>query len=239
MRLAAMEQVGLTRLLGEIEPASDQRNHHSDSTDVLVVHNTGDTPVVGNQHWHSDRSFHLRPSRYTVLYGELIGHGGGETLFADMVAAHRQAPSSWKTGLAEAVGVHSYDKLARLRAEVHDQPIQADYATLFPPVRHPVVRAHPESGTPAFYLSELCLARIESEAGVPSDISVEELHAHATQDRFVYRHQWRPEDVVIWDNARVMHRAAQLPAGSQRVLHRTTTAGDPPQPAEPMAADGR
>lgn len=223
--LSALEQAAFTRLLGPLEPASDMRNHHPDTTDVMVVDNSGTTPVVGNQCWHSDRSFLAEPTRYTVLSGQVVPASGSETLFADMTGAYRSAPEAWKRTLRGAMGVHSYDKLAHMRAAIHNAPVQPDYARLFPPVRHPLIRVHPESGTAAFYLSELCLARIEPEAGV----SVEELHAHATRPESVYRHAWCAGDVVIWDNCRVMHRAGTLMPGVARILYRTTTAGEPPE----------
>ncbi|PZG48088.1 hypothetical protein C1I98_12865 [Spongiactinospora gelatinilytica] len=232
--LSAPEQAAFTRSLGPLEPASDLRNHHPDSTDVMVVDNSGSTPVVGNQWWHSDRSFLPAPTRYTVLYGRLIPPSGSETLFADMVAACREAPAPWRAVLRKAHGVHSYDRLAHLRAEIHQAPVQPDYATRFPPVRHPMIRVHPETGSVAFYLSELCLDRIESADGTPvGDLSLGELHAFATDERYVYRHTWRRDDVVIWDNCRVLHRAGRLRPGVPRILHRTTTAGDPPEPGFP------
>ncbi|MEO3807731.1 TauD/TfdA family dioxygenase [Sphaerisporangium sp. B11E5] len=232
--LSALEQAAFTRLLGPLEPASDMRNHHPDSTDVMVVDNSGTTPVVGNQCWHSDRSFLPEPTRYTVLSGQVIPSSGSETLFADMAGACRSAPEAWKRMLRGAMGVHSYDKLAHMRAAIHNAPVQPDYARLYPPVRHPVIRAHPESGTAAFYLSELCLARIEPEDGTPVDISVEDLHAHATKEELLYRHAWRVGDVVIWDNCRVMHRAGALEPGVARILYRTTTAGGPPEAGVPV-----
>ncbi|GAA1259286.1 TauD/TfdA family dioxygenase [Sphaerisporangium rubeum] len=227
--LSALEQAAFTRLLGPLEPASDMRNHHPDSTDVMVVDNSGTTPVVGNQCWHSDRSFLPEPTRYTVLSGQVIPASGSETLFADMAGAYRGAPEAWRRTLRGATGVHSYDKLAHMRAAIHNAPVQPDYARLFPPVRHPLVRLHPESGTAAFYLSELCLARIEPGAGDSVDVSVEELHAHATRPESVYRHAWSAGDLVIWDNCRVMHRAGTLTPGPARILYRTTTAGGAPE----------
>ncbi|MDF5754302.1 TauD/TfdA family dioxygenase [Spongiactinospora sp. TRM90649] len=232
--LPALAQAAFTRLLGPLEPASDMRNHHPDSTDVMVVDNSGRTPIVGNQWWHSDRSFLPEPTHYTVLFGRTVPPSGTETVFADMVAACRRMPAPWRTALRGALGVHSYDRLAHLRAESHRAPVQPDYAVRFPPVRHPVVRLHEESGAAALYLSELCLTGVESERGTPVEgVSVDGLHAHATAGEFLYRHPWRPGDVVIWDNCRVMHRAGELRPGVARILHRTTTAGGPPLPAVP------
>ena len=238
LELTAAEQVALTRLLGKPEVVTDMRNHHPESRDILVVSNSGATPVVGNRCWHSDRSFLPEPTRYTMLRAEVVPPHGGDTLFADMAEAYAQSPASWKETLSGAVGVHSYDKIARLRSEIHREPIEEGYEKTYPPVRHPAVRAHPETGTPALYLSDLCLARIESEGGTSVRIPLDELHAHATEDRFVYRHRWHVGDVVIWDNASVMHKADMQLWKLPRVLHRTTTASPPPRPAPRYVPDG-
>jgi alpha-ketoglutarate-dependent taurine dioxygenase len=237
LELVPAEQVALTRLLGKPEVVTDLRNHHPESRDILVVNNSSATPVVGNRCWHSDRSFLPEPTRYTMLRAEVVPPRGGDTLFADMVGAYAQSPASWKESLSDAVGVHSYDKIAQLRSEIHRKPIEEGYEKLYPPVRHPVVRAHPETGTPALYLSDLCLTHIESANGGLVVVPLDKLHAHATEDRFVYRHRWRVGDVVIWDNARVMHRADLRLWKLPRVLHRTTTASPPPRPAAGYVPD--
>ncbi|WP_211716443.1 TauD/TfdA family dioxygenase [Nocardiopsis sp. MG754419] len=229
MELAPREQVALTRLLGPPEVVTDLRNHHPDSTDILVIKNAGTTPVVGNTHWHSDRSFLPEPTRFTVLRADVVPDQGGDTLFADMTAAHRELDEEWRSMLTGAEAVHSYDTIARTRSRVHDTPLEQGYARKYPPTVHPLVRAHPESGTPALYLNELCMAALHRPDRVPVTVGVAELHAYATQERFVHRHHWNPGDVVVWDNARVLHRASDLPPGLSRVLHRTTTAGVAPR----------
>ena len=190
-----------------------------------MVSNAGGTPVVGNLCWHSDRSFLPEPTRYTILRADVVPELEGDTLFADMVAAYDEAPPEWKAVLEGALGVHTYDKTARLRAQIHQTEIE-EYESRYPPVRHPIVRSHPETGTPALFLSELCLARIEYEDGTPvSGVTPEDLLAHATRDRFVYRHKW------LRGNPRVLHKASALAPGLPRVMHRTTTAGGVPRPA--------
>jgi taurine dioxygenase len=229
--LTPSAQVALTRLLGEPEPVWDVLNRHPDHPDVQVISSGGRTPAVGAQLWHTDRSFQAEPTRHTILHGRDMPPGEGDTLFADLAGAYDAAPSRWKRALAGAVGVHVYDRLARLRASMHGEDLEQRYTQRFPPVRHPVVRVHPETGRRALYVNELCLDRIEDALGEPVGVSVEELHAHATAKHGVYRHRWRPGDVVIWDNARVLHRATALPPGTRRVLHRSTTAGGRPRAA--------
>lgn len=137
------------------------RNHHPENLEVLVVNNLGRTPVIGNLCWHSDRSFLLTPTRYTILHGVVVGANGmGDTLFADMVGAYAEAPVDWKHVMEGAQGVHTYDKTARLRAQLHNTELE-EYVSRYPPVRHPLVRSchDPRPNTPALFISELCLVR--------------------------------------------------------------------------------
>ncbi|HET6859977.1 MAG TPA: TauD/TfdA family dioxygenase, partial [Streptomyces sp.] len=183
-----------------------------------------------------DRSFLPRPTRYTLLRAAVTPEHGGDTLFADMTGAYAGAPPSWRESLCTAAGVHTYDRIARLRSVIHRGPVESGYAEKYPAVRHPLVRVHPESGAPAFYLNELTLVDMEPSDGRLIGIPLEKLHAHATEERFVHRHRWHAGDLLIWDNARVMHRADALPPGLPRVLHRTTTSGCRPRFARHLAA---
>ena len=233
------EHIALTKLLGEPEVVTDMRNHHPESLEVLVVNNLGRTPVIGNLCWHSDRSFLLTPTRYTILHGVVVGANGmGDTLFADMVGAYAEAPVDWKHVMEGAQGVHTYDKTARLRAQLHNTELE-EYVSRYPPVRHPLVRSchDPRPNTPALFISELCLARLEYDDGtVVPGLTPDILLEHATQYRFVYRHRWVPGDVIIWDNRRILHKVASLTPGVPRVLHRTTTADDVPVAVTPQVS---
>lgn len=228
MELTPGRQVELTRGLGVPTLDPDMDNRHPDTPELLVVDNSGDTPVVGNDVWHTDGSFLRRPIRYTMLRAVALPTSGGDTLYADLQTAYDNLPPQWRDVLAGAIGLHAYDRIAATRADAHNNPAALAGTSTYTPVRHPIIRAHPDTGAPVLFVNDLCLARIESGDGVPVELTVAELIAHATQDRFVYRHQWAAGDVVVWDNARALHRAdfaAELP----RVMHRTTTAGDIPQ----------
>ena len=92
----------------------------------------------------------------------------------------------------------------------------------------PVVRTHPETGRRALFVSEHFTTRI---VGLPEDEGralLEELFAHSVQPGFVYRHRWKPHDLVFWDNRSLLHLAAGTPAHLRRKLYRTTVEGDVP-----------
>ena len=97
-----------------------------------------------------------------------------------------------------------------------------------PPVVHPVVRTHPETGRQALFVSEHFTTRI---VGLPDDESaalLAELFAHSVKPQHIYRHQWQPHDMVFWDNRSLMHLAAGCPLEQRRTLYRTTIEGDVP-----------
>jgi alpha-ketoglutarate-dependent 2,4-dichlorophenoxyacetate dioxygenase len=98
---------------------------------------------------------------------------------------------------------------------------------MFTPVRQRLVRTHPVTGRPSLYLSSHAGAIL----GMPmaeARILLRDLNEHATQPRFVYAHQWRPGDVVMWDNRQVMHRVRRYDDDQPRDMRRTTVAGDRP-----------
>lgn len=230
MELDPCQLVELTSMLGPVEIVWDVLNRAPSTDYAQVLSNQGHTPAVGADRWHTDRSFMAEPTRRTVLYPSVLPPVGGDTLFVDTKAAYRDLPTELKQKLATCVGVHSYDTLGSLRSKVHGDQLEGSYADAFSEVRHPVVRAHPESGDPALYVNALALTRLESPDGAAVDVNLESLYEHTTQLRFSYRHEWRRGDVVIWDNACVLHRATALAADQHRVLYRTTTSGTSPRP---------
>jgi taurine dioxygenase len=231
--LDPFELVELTQYLGPVEVVWDVFNRHPQTDYVQVLSNEGRTPAVGADRWHTDRSFMFKPTRHTILHPFVLPAAGGDTLFADTKAAYQALPSDVQERRAMCVGVHTYEAIGSMRAEAHGDQFESAYADAFNAVRHPVVRAHPETGEPSLYVNALTLNRVETIDGDLVDVNLEQLYEHATGDRFLHRHKWRAGDVVIWDNACVMHRATALAPDQRRVLYRTTTAGDSPRPLRP------
>jgi taurine dioxygenase len=121
--------------------------------------------------------------------------------------------------------VHDLDA-SRQRAG--EPPMTAKQRAEAPPVEHPVVRTHPATGRKLLYISR----HVSHFSGLDrkdSDELLESLMAHATRERFVFRHRWGPREVVMWDNRCTMHCATPYDAGAERrVLHRTVVIGDVP-----------
>ena len=180
----------------------------------------------GNYFWHTDKSYHSVPSFLTMLHAVELPPEGGDTQFANMVLAYRALPEETKRRIAGLRCIHSWEA-SRLASG--SRPASEAEIRERPPVEHPLVRIHPDTGENALYIG----THAGGIAGMPEaegQALLAELLAHATQPDFVYAHRWRPGDLVIWDNRCLLHRAIAnyAMATHRRVLHRTVVRGTVP-----------
>ena len=189
---------------------------------------------LGDRLWHSDSSFRPTPAGYSLLSGRIIPSYGGDTEFADMRAAYDALDARTKAEIEPLVCEHSllYSRQTIGFSEFSDQERQD-----FRPVRHSLVRPDPRTGRKSLFLSAHA-GLIEGWTIPESRMFLRDLTEHATQPQFVYRHAWRPNDLVIWDNGVTMHRARRFDPQEVRDVRRTTLAGaaiatSPPHVAMP------
>jgi len=176
--------------------------------------------------WHSDGEDKRIPNAGSMLYAKEIPPSGGDTLFADMYAAYEALPEALRQRIAGRRGRFSRIDMHQVHYP-HLPPLSEADKRARPDVFHPLVRRHPGSGRPALFVGRWTrdVEGMEPEEG---RALVEELFAHATQDRFVYRHVWRPRDAVQWDNRCMLHCATGFDEQrSTRLMHRTTLEGVP------------
>ncbi len=158
--------------------------------------------------FHTDTSYVAQPPAFTALRAVTLPEVGGETLFSDQYRAYETLPTSVKTQLMEAKVLHVMSGL-----------------TLDPSAEtecwHPLFQRHPISGRWAIFLStpQRCQA-IDSLASVPAARIIRLLYQHSIRPHRLYRHQWQPGDIVIWDNRCTMHRADHSGVVGDRILHR-------------------
>jgi alpha-ketoglutarate-dependent 2,4-dichlorophenoxyacetate dioxygenase len=187
---------------------------------------------LGNMLWHSDSSFRAIPAKYSILSARVVNPTGGNTEFADMRAAYDALDASMKTMVQDLVCEHS---LMYSRGSLGMFEYSDEERAMFRPVRQRLVRTHPVSGRKSLYLSSHAGAIV----GMPiaeARILLKDLTEHATQPAFVYAHQWRTWDLVMWDNRQMMHRARRYDETQPRDMRRTTIAGDAPTTAQVAAA---
>ena len=162
----------------------------------------------------------------TLLHAAELPPAGGDTQFANMVLAYEALTDGMKERLAGMRAIHSWEAS---RVASGSRPATEAEKRERPPVSHPIVRTHPETGEKALYIGNHA-GGIEGLGEDDGRALLAELLAHATQRQFVYTHHWRPGDLVIWDNRALLHRAlANYEMGKhRRVLHRTVVRGTAP-----------
>ncbi len=188
--------------------------------------------ALGNRLWHSDASFRPVPARYSLLSGRIVPPSGGNTEFADMRAAYDALDEATKAEVEDLVCGHS---LIHSRGQLgFTQYTREELATMAPAMQR-LVRMHPVTGRKSLFLS----AHIGTISGWPQPEAlafIRDLIEHATQRQFVYSHQWREGDLVIWDNRQTMHRVRRFDdLNYVRDLRRTTTMSEGPTVAAQTA----
>ncbi len=161
---------------------------------------------LGDRHWHTDSSFKHVPALASLLYAKSIAPVGGFTEFADKRAAWDALPADLERRVEGLVGEHDFFA-GRRRYGCTDFPEAMVRGT--PPAWQALVRTLPESGRKTLYLA----AHLHRIAGLDDDDAqalVDRLIAHASLPQFVYRHRWRTNDLVMWDNRCTMHRGTDF-----------------------------
>jgi len=230
-QLSPLRQKIFSARFGTLMSHAIERFRHPDHPEVMVMTNLQDAGrrSVGASRagfeWHSDQSYKPAPALGSMLYGIECPPVGANTEFANMYAAHDALPAARKSPIEDRLGIHDY---AWAWATYYkDRPPLSDAEkAMLPPVLHPLIRVHPETGRKALYLSE---GMTRSIAGMPEDAGralVLELNEFATQARFVYSHAWRAGDLVFWDNRCLLHRATPSDPEHRRVMQRTMVQDD-------------
>ena len=184
----------------------------------------GEHPDPGAAIWHTDGSWSGERGLVTMLHAQRLPASGGDTLYANMYAAYEGLDDDTKALIESAIAIHDLDasrQRTSARLQMTDEQKRAA-----PPVEWPVVRTHPESGRKCLYLGEHA-ARIKGMSYEDGRALIDRLNAHASQDKYVYRHVWQPNELVMWDNRALMHSATEFDwMNDVRILRRTTSVGE-------------
>jgi alpha-ketoglutarate-dependent 2,4-dichlorophenoxyacetate dioxygenase len=179
--------------------------------------------MLGNRLWHTDASYMPVPVVLGILHAVAVppasALGGGETEFADMRAAYEALPDAMKDAIDPLIVEHD---IFWSRGQIGFTEFAPGEREKYPPSRQRLVRRHPGSGRKTVYLS----AHASHVVGWPvadGRILLYDLNLHATRPEFVYSHQWRVGDLVIWDNRSTMHRGRPHDESQPRDLRRATT----------------
>lgn len=191
---------------------------------VTVHSGTGSLPLT----YHTDNSYVETPPKGSLLYGlQTPVEGGGDTSFVNQYEAFDTLPERLRTQIE---GLHiKHDTSRNTAGSVRPTAaLPATYDDVVGPV-HPIVRVHPDTGRKALYLGRRYAAPSSHIVEMPNEegeVLLDELWAHATDDRLSWTQHWRPNDLLMWDNRCTMHARSAIDSTQPRELHRTLIAGE-------------
>jgi taurine dioxygenase len=231
--LPPARQVEFARRFGEVQIHVMNQYHADGFPELYRLSNldedgrpNGRHPDKGTLAWHTDGSWQRVTGQATIIYGEVMPESGGETHFCDMYGAYERLGSSWKARIAGLRAIHNLD-FSRNRRH-GEEPMTDEQRRARPPVDHPIVRTHPETGRKCVYLGD----HAESIVGMPYDEGralIEELNALIVHPDLSYEHRWRTREMIVWDNRCVLHRATPFDEAKEgRVIRRCTVLGEIP-----------
>ena len=231
--LEQAQQVAMARQFGPLDPGlkklqkQPERLNEFELIDISNLDTAGrpmdrdSRKVVGNianQFWHSDSSFQSVVATYSMLSAVVLPGWGGATEFADLRAAWDALPAALQREIegreAEHDALHS-------RGLLGDTNYGPEQRAVLPPVVWPLVRTHPGSGRKLLFCG-IHAHRILGMSVAEGRMLLRDLLEHATQPAFVYRHEWRVGDLVMWDNRSTLHRGRRYDLAEPRELRRTT-----------------
>lgn len=235
-RLTPEQQIAFSRRFGELAVAGDnpviQKYALPGYPEIFRVSNKKqDGEPLGREdagtYWHSDGTWQTFPSKASILYGIEIPRVGGNTMFADLYQAWETLTPTMQRMLDGLEAVHAMGNAGGTSFE-REFTGKGDVVAAKAAV-HPLAITHPDSGRKALFVNRGYTAQIVGLSRPESDALLGFLFQHATAPELVYRHSWRPRDLVIWDNRCTAHYAIpDYKAIGDRYLHRTSVKGDRP-----------
>jgi len=228
-KLTATQFLEFARRFGRPEPHVIDQFHHPEHADILILSNVkrNGEPIGladAGTYFHTDYSYLEVPARCTTLYSIQVPKVGGDTLFANQYAAFEDLSEQVKKRVQHLVGLHHYgnrddlDESSRTVASV----LSGEQRQKVTWVKHPIARRHPITGRTALYAVNGSSFGIE---GMPDEEALpllRELARHATQEKYRCRVRYGVGDVVIWDNASLLHSATLIDPDDPRTLWRIT-----------------
>lgn len=173
--------------------------------------------------WHSDYAYTGQPAASSMLYCTEKPEVGGDTMFCNMARAYDELSDKMKAVAAELHSVYDFNMVSGAKERTSDN--MAELNRLNPPIAHPTVRVHNESGVKALYVSERT-SHFDGMTAAESAPLIRYFCDHATRPENVYRHQWRVGDLVCWDNRSTMHLAlGDFDPSARRRMLRATVKG--------------
>jgi taurine dioxygenase len=196
--------------------------------EITILESTPEKPTK-IEAWHSDMTFREHPPLGTVLKSVITPPKGGDTLWASMTAAYEGLSFHMQTFLEGLIAVHDFSHGFRESlAEPGGKERLADAVAANPPVKHPVIRTHPETGKKVIFVNSLFTTHIEGMRPAESEAILAFLYQHVVTPEYTCRFQWQPHSIAIWDNRSTQHKPINDYFPAHRRMERITIDGDKP-----------
>lgn len=226
------EQIQLVTLFGRPTLAHPVVPGNDDFPQVLEIDGSNGGK---NAKWHTDVTFLENPHSVSVLTTDIIPEAGGDTLWCDLRTAYNDISNGLKEYINKLEAVHKITPLAYWGDPFHylnssNEKILKIYelSKKVPPVIHPVVRIHPKTKQPSFFVNPGYTSHILNVSRIESENILKLIYDHMTQPEYILRHKWEPNDIVIWDNQCTAHYAVNNYGKSKRKMIRVTAEGEKP-----------
>lgn len=235
-QLTDPQLIAFSRNFGELDPPGPNPYggpflpEYPELNVISNVKDEGGRPIgnlgAGEAVWHADMTYVDTPPKAAILYALEVPVGQGDTYFANMVKAYEELPDDLKAQVEGKRAIHdaAHNSAGMLRKgyeEIGD-------VTKTPGARHPLVRRDPATGRRALFLGRRPHAYVLGMNPADSDALLDRLWAHAARREFAWSHQWRPGDLLMWQNLWVLHRRDGFDPDTRRVLLRAQIKGDQP-----------
>jgi taurine dioxygenase len=236
------EQIRFSRTFGELEIHPLERIRHKDYPELIELNSADEqtNPTsswdgedwIGRLGWHTDLIYSGKPNLGAVLRAVILPANDGQTGYADRGAAYNALPDSMKEEIADLEIVYRFEvnlyRMPYLDTSGYlagpgapDKPSDVGFPD-FPDSVYPLVVSHPVSGRKVLNVCPMFLSHIRGRREGGGDPLLQSLVDHVTDKRFSYHHSWERDDIILWDNWRMMHCAPGIRPGDERLIHRTT-----------------
>lgn len=214
-------QLDLARLFGETRKVSSTFPSHPANEYVELLKSNGTTS--GTDIWHTDLTWQQTPPVGACLYAKTVPEVGGDTMWASMTAAYDSLDIRMRDMLEGLTAIHNWEGpelIASIKSGPNPEARYEDMRRRYPPIEHPVITTHPETGRKVVFVNRLYCHHITPLPQAESALLIEYLAGLATVPERQVRFRWKPGSIAIWDNRSTQHYAVNDYYPSQREMHR-------------------
>jgi len=224
--ITADQQIAFAKLFGDLE-TNPFRPQDAERSELQIILNDKDNPVLSTDVWHADLTFRKYPTRYTILRCLEIPEYGGDTMWADMCAAYEGLSPAMREFI---IGLTAQHDFKNFRVLYKGDPAKREelqrMEDMFPNPLHPVVITHPQTLQRVLFVNKQFTLRIDGMSEIESRNILEILYEQAKVPEYQFRLSWQPNTIAIWDNRLCQHYAVNDYYPGRRHMQRVAIAGD-------------